>query len=140
MVPAEEQASDPNATDPNDEYHAISQSIESLFEHDDFEAKVDKVYKRLKLQNNRLQDIKVRRPSKYTESTLEMQLKQEQLVQQFLDEIEQMTEAWIANPKLKNETQKKAFLTDMVFKSKTIGIGPTVDCMLPCLVGAYNSD
>jgi hypothetical protein len=71
---------------------------------------------------------------------LETQLKQEQLITQILDEIEIMTDAWTANIKLKTETQKKAFLTDYMFKCKTIGIGNTVDSMLPCLVNAYLCD
>lgn len=92
------------------------------------------------MQNNRLQDIKQRRASKYDQSSIENELKRAALVQQYLDEIEQMTEAWIANPKLRSDAQKKAFLSDFINKSKTIGIESTVDAMLPCLINAFNSD
>lgn len=126
-----------NSTSKDNECQEASQTINK---EDDVEIKIDKLYKKLKLQNRRLQDIKLRKPSKYTESTLENQLKQEQLITQFLDEIEQMNEAWIANLKLRTDNQKKAFLTDYVFKSKTIGIENTVDAMIPCLVNAYYSD
>ena len=51
-----------------------------------------------------------------------------------------MTEAWIQTPRMRSDTQKKAFLSDLVNKSKTIGIQNTVDIMLPCLINAFNSD
>lgn len=51
-----------------------------------------------------------------------------------------MTEAWINNPKQKSDAQKKAFLSDFVNKSKTIGVESTVDVMIPCLINAFNSD
>jgi hypothetical protein len=51
-----------------------------------------------------------------------------------------MTEAWVVSPKLKSDTQKRAFLSDYVHKSKTIGIECTVDVMIPCLINAFNSD
>lgn len=41
---------------------------------------------------------------------------------------------------MRSDTQKKAFLSDLVNKSKTIGIQNTVDIMLPCLINAFNSD
>ena len=63
-----------------------------------------------------------------------------QLVNQYLDDIEVMTEAFSTNLKLKNDTQKKAFLSDYVAKAKVIGIQNTVECLLPCLVNVFYSD
>ena len=61
-------------------------------------------------------------------------------MQQYLDDIELMTDAWIQNPKLRSDAQKKAFLGDYVAKSKAIGIESAVDAMIPCLVNAFHSD
>lgn len=121
-------------------YDEICEQIDMKYGSDDSESRIDKLYKKLQKQNNRLQEIKQRKASKYDQSTIENELRRAAMVQQYLDEIEQMTEAWIANPKLKSDAQKKAFLSDYVHKSKTIGIENTVEVMLPCLINAFNSD
>ena len=59
---------------------------------------------------------------------------------QYLDDIEVMTEAWSTNLKLRNDTQKKTFLSDYVAKAKVIGMQNTVDFLLPCLINVFNSD
>eukprot|EP00355_Strombidium_rassoulzadegani_P000111 CAMPEP_0168609238 /NCGR_PEP_ID=MMETSP0449_2-20121227/1090_1 /TAXON_ID=1082188 /ORGANISM="Strombidium rassoulzadegani, Strain ras09" /LENGTH=332 /DNA_ID=CAMNT_0008649349 /DNA_START=109 /DNA_END=1103 /DNA_ORIENTATION=- len=60
--------------------------------------------------------------------------------EQYLNEISLMKQAWIENPKLCTDMQKRQFLTDAVDKAKVIGVHDTVECLLPCLVNAFNCD
>lgn len=51
-----------------------------------------------------------------------------------------MHEAWMKDPKLRSDTAKRQFLTDLVGKGKQIGVKKTVEILLPCLVECFNSD
>lgn len=51
--------------DEENAYLDICKQIDGQYGWEDTEAKIDKVYKKLKMQNNRLQDIKQRKASKY---------------------------------------------------------------------------
>lgn len=51
-----------------------------------------------------------------------------------------MSFAWVQNPKLQSDTQKRSFLSSILDKAETIGVHNTVEHLLPCLVTAFNSD
>lgn len=62
-------------------YEEICEHIDMKYGGDDSEYKIDKLYKKLKMQNNRLQDIKQRKASKYDQSTIENELRRAAQVQ-----------------------------------------------------------
>lgn len=51
--------------DEENEYEDICKQIDGKYGYEDSDSKIDKLYKVLKMQNNRLQDIKIRKASKY---------------------------------------------------------------------------
>lgn len=86
--------------------------------------------------NNTLQNIKIRKPSFFDESVLNKQL----LKSQYLNEIQLLSKAWVENPRLCSDPQKRKFLSEMSSMAKTIGVADTVQHLLPCIVNAFNSD
>lgn len=66
---------EPKEDDEDNAYSDICKQIDGKYGYEDTESKIDKLYKVLKMQNNRLQDIKVRKASKYDQSTIENELK-----------------------------------------------------------------
>ena len=68
------------------------------------------------------------------------ELRLKEIIEEYLDEIEVMNDAWAINPQAKSETAKKQFLTEFVSKAKLIGLRNTVDFLLPCIVKAFESD
>lgn len=98
------------------------------------------MYNQLKLQNNKLQDLRVRKSSLYDSFAIESALKKEQLVQQILDEVQQLHTAFTSNPRAQSDMLKKNFLSEYPAKAKTIGLANTVEFLLPCIVAAFYSD
>lgn len=97
---------------------------------------VNRLYQKLKDEDNPLQVIKKRRPSVYDEYRQEKEKK----IAEHLTDIEQLTCAWSQNPRLVSDIQKRQFLQDIGAISKTIGVQNAVEHLLPCLVECYNSD
>mmetsp|Transcript_5449 Transcript_5449/g.8475 ORF Transcript_5449/g.8475 Transcript_5449/m.8475 type:complete len:235 (+) Transcript_5449:564-1268(+) len=97
---------------------------------------IDRLVSKFERMNNTLQNVKIRKPSKFDQE-IEERLK---IKKQYVVDLQALIDAGFESLKVRTNQQKKHFLMDFVSIAEILGVTDTVSLIIPNLISAFNSD